>query len=170
MTYNIHPLLVHFPIAFLLLYSLLRILPFDRWFPKVSWRQIRLTVLLAGVLGAMASNATGEIAEHIARPDPRIVELHAFFASASTWLYGLPLIGEVLFVLNQYLAGKFISGVVYTFLGVIERILTNNTLVWILAILGVIAISLTGLLGGVMVYGVSADPLAPFVLKLLGLQ
>jgi hypothetical protein len=27
----------------------------------------------------------------------------------------------------------------------------------------------TGLLGGVMVYGTSADPLAPIVLKLLGI-
>jgi hypothetical protein len=35
---------------------------------------------------------------------------------------------------------------------------------------GLLAISLTGLLGGVLVYGTSADPIAGLVLKLLGIN
>lgn len=169
MTYNIHPLLVHFPIAFLLLYSLLRILPFDRWFPKVSWREIRFVVLLAGVLGAFFANTTGEVAEHIARPDHKIVETHAFFALLSTWVYGLLCLGEVLFFTNSFLSKKIPSSAI-SVLSFVERILTNKAITMFLALSGVVAISITGMLGGVMVYGVSADPLAPFVLKLLGLS
>jgi uncharacterized membrane protein len=148
---------------------LLRILPFDYWLPKVSWRQIRQVVLLAGVVGALAAITTGETAEHIVRPDRQIVEMHAFFATTSTWIYGLLLAGEALFILNPFIIKKFPEGIVPQLFRLIERILTNRALTLILAILGVIAISLTGLLGGIMVYGTSADPLAPHVLKLLGI-
>ena len=169
MTYNIHPLFVHFPIAFLLLYSLIRILPFERLVPSLSWRHIQQILLLAGVLGAFLSNTTGEIAEHLIRPEEALVEMHAFFALASTWIYGLLLGGEILFILNPYLSKKFPLGSLTTLLIKIETLLTNRTLTLVLAVLGVVAISLTGLLGGVMVYGTSADPLAPFILKILGL-
>ncbi len=170
MTYNIHPLFVHFPIAFLLLYSLLRILPFERWIPTIAWRQVRFIVLLAGVLGAMAASATGEIAEHLVRPDRRIVEMHSLFATASTWVYGLLLIGEFLVLLNPYLAQKFPNASLLKLFRFVESVLANQALSILLAIVGVIAISITGLLGGVMVYGTSADPLAPVVLTLLGIQ
>lgn len=170
MQYNIHPILVHFPIAFFLLYSLLRILPFQRWLPKVSWQHIRLVVLVAGVLGAMAASATGELAEELVRPDHRLVETHAFFASASTWIYVLLLVGEILFVINPYLAVRFFSNPILKIFTFFERILTNKFIAILLAVLGVLAITLTGLLGGAMVYGTSADPLAPFVLKMLGLH
>jgi hypothetical protein len=49
------------------------------------------------------------------------------------------------------------------------KILTEKTLSKVLAFLGLVSITITGMLGGVMVYGVTADPLAPMVLKLLGL-
>ncbi len=162
-------MLVHFPIAFLLLYSLLRILPFDRWFPKVSWTHVRPILLVAGILGAFASNMTGEIAEHIARPDHDLVETHAFFALASTWIYGILLAGEAFFVVKPIVLKHIQHEGFLKLFALLQRMLTNRTLTWSLAVLGVLAISITGLLGGVMVYGVSADPLAPFVLKLLGL-
>ncbi len=169
MTYNIHPLFVHFPIAFLLLYSLIRILPFERLIPSLSWRHIQQVLLLAGILGAFLSNTTGELAEHLVRPEEALVEMHAFFALASTWIYGLLLGAEILFTLNPYLSKKFPLGSITTLLIKIETLLTNRTLTLVLAVLGVVAISLTGLLGGVMVYGTSADPLAPVILKILGL-
>jgi uncharacterized membrane protein len=170
MTYNIHPLFVHFPIAFLLLYSLLAILPFERWFPKVSWRPLRFVILLAGVLGAFAANTTGEIAEHLVRSDQQIVEMHSFFAAASTWVYGLIFAGELLAIVNPWLVQKFPNVTLLKLFHFIEHILTNRGLSILLAIVGVLTISLTGLLGGVMVYGNSADPLALIVLKLLGVQ
>jgi uncharacterized membrane protein len=169
MTYNIHPLFVHFPIALLVLYAVLKILPFERWIPKMSWRHVQQILLLGGVLGAMVASSTGEIAEHIVRPDRQIVEMHAFFAAASTWIFGILLVGEILFFLNPYIAKKFPVSVSKFFIAV-ERIITNRVIGLCLAIVGIIAISVTGLLGGVMVYGTTADPVAPLVFKLLGLQ
>ncbi len=170
MNYNIHPLIVHFPIAFLLLYSLLTIVPFHRWLPTVAWREVRLVVLIAGVLGALVASSTGELAEHIARPDERIVEMHAFFASVSTWVYGLLLAGEVLALIYSRIRTILAVPFVRTVVSIMKNVLTHRAVVVVLAIVGVIAISLTGLLGGVMVYGTTADPLAPLVLRLLGLH
>lgn len=169
MTYNIHPLLVHFPIAFFLLYSLLRIVPLGRWMPEVSARYVRIIVLLAGVLGAFMASATGEVAEHLARPDRGIAEAHAFFAAASTWVYALLFIGEVLAVLRPYLVAKFPELPFGKVLSMLEQVLTQPAIVAILVIVGIVSISVTGLLGGVMVYGTTADPLAPAVLRILGL-
>lgn len=168
--YNIHPILVHFPIAFLLLYSLLKIIPFHIRLPHISWREIQQIVLTVGLLGALAANATGEIAEHIAKPNHQIVEMHALFATMSILIYGLIFIGEFLFILNPYLRKKLTSKELLNFFNLMEKLLTNRAFTLILALLGIISISLTGLLGGIMVYGTSADPFAPLILKLLGIQ
>ena len=170
MTYNIHPLFVHFPIALLIVYSAIAIIPLRKWIPQFAWRQIGQVVLLIGVLGAMLASTTGEIAEELVRPDHALVEMHALFANASTWIYGILLAGEVLFYLNPALQKKGILSFLYPLLTWVEKVITQRGITVLLAILGLVAISVTGLLGGVMVYGVSADPVAPFVMRLLGLS
>lgn len=170
MTYNIHPLFVHFPIAFLLLYSLLKILPCDRWFPRLSFRLTRFLLLAAGVLGGFFASTTGEMAEHLTRPNHQLVEMHALFAGMSIWIFGILLVGEILFLANPYIQKKFPTASWIKFLGAIEKILTHKVLTFTLTLGGIIAIVVTGVLGGALVYGASADPIAPFVLKILGLQ
>lgn len=170
MQYNIHPLFVHFPIAFLCLYSVIKILPLARWFPNIAWKQIERTLLVVGVLGAFLSSSTGEAAEHLTNPDEALVEMHALFASLSTWLYGVLLVGEALAVLNKILIPKLSIPQLAKLTNGLEKLLCHPVLSRIVAIAGLLAISVTGLLGGVMVYGTSADPVAPFVLRLLGLR
>ena len=170
MTYNIHPILVHFPIALLFLYSVIKILPVQKWLPKVGWRDIERVLLVAGVLGAFVSLATGETAEQLVRPNHQLVEAHAFFASLATWLYSALLLGEVAAIVNARLgmnSQKWASFLKVT--GIFEKILCNKAFSVVLALVALIAIVLTGLLGGVMVYGVSADPIAPAILLLLGI-
>lgn len=163
MTYNIHPIFVHFPIALLCVYSLIRTVPFHRWFPSVSWKHIERALLFFGVLGAWASLYTGEIAEHLVKPPHDLVEMHSTFAAAATWIYGALLLGEIL-TIWQTLSVKI------PLLKSVGALLTHRVFGRILALVGLIAITLTGLLGGVLVYGVSADPFAAIVLQWLGLQ
>lgn len=171
--YNIHPLFVHFPIALLFIYSGLRLVPMSRLFPLVAWRQIERALLIFGVLGAFVALATGETAEHLVRPERALIEAHSFFATMTTWLYGALVVGEILAITTPLLK-KNLSGVQqkagwWRLTTGLESILTNRVFSATVALVALITLALTGLLGGVMVYGVSADPLAPFVLKLLGI-
>lgn len=171
MTYNLHPIFVHFPIALLFIYSIIRILPLDRWIKGVSWKDVRVIVLVLGVLGAFASLATGETAEHMIQANHQLVETHAFFASSATWLYVILLIGEVAIVANRRFVGLLSK---YSFVLKIsrwcEKILANNIVAIILSLLALASITLAGMLGGAIVYGTTADPLAGFVLNLLGIS
>jgi len=170
-SYNIHPILVHFPIAFLFVYSIVKILPLEKWFPAVAWKQIERVLLVVGVLGALAAFATGDTAQRLFHPNRQLVNAHSNFAGASIFIYGILLAGEVLAVFNQkYLSRLHAPAWIVKILEFIEKILCNKVLTVILAILGFVAIVTTGLLGGAMVYGASADPLAVIVLKILGIH
>ena len=89
----------------------------------------------------------------------------------SSWIYAALLLGELLTVIKDKFAVKLETMLsvkkVITF---VQKILTNEILSITLAFIGLVAISVTGLLGGVMVYGTSADPVAGIVLKILGIQ
>ncbi len=170
MTYNLHPIIVHFPIAMLFLYSIIKIIPLNKWFPNVSWKQIERVLLLVGVLGAFAALYTGDTARHMMRPDHALVEMHSLFATISTWIYGLLLLGEFLSIYRTSNIPKLNSPQVTQFFLFVEKILTNPALSKIMAFLGLVAITVTGMLGGVMIYGTSADPMASTVLKILGLN
>jgi uncharacterized membrane protein len=170
MAYNIHPLFVHFPIALLFIYSAIKIVPLRKWFPTVSWVDIERALLAFGVLGAFAALSTGETAENLIRPNRQLVNMHADFATVATWMYGLLLSGEAAAILltKNITYGARLS-VISRVLKVIERVLRNRTISIVLAIAGLLTLSIAGLLGGVMVYGTSADPVAGFVISMLGI-
>lgn len=170
MTYNLHPIFVHFPIALLFAFSVIKIIPFERWFPKVYWRHIEVWLLTFGVLGAFAALATGETAERLTHPNRAIVNMHANFATLSTWIYALLLIGEILFFITPEILPKLNMPQVTRFFVLVQNVLTHGIFSKILAFIAFIAIFVAGLLGGVMVYGTSADPFAKIVLRILGLN
>lgn len=169
MTYNIHPILVHFPIALLFLYSIIKILPCKKWLPNVEWTHLERAFLVVGVIGAFLALSSGESAQHLTHPNRQLVNMHANFAGLATFLYGALLVGEFLYVANPIMLPKISLLYINKILITIENILCNNTFSKFIAFIALIAISITGILGGVMVYGVSADPVAGTVLKILGI-
>lgn len=169
MAYNIHPIFVHFPIAFLFIYSLIKIVPVKKLFSNVFWKDTERILLVVGVFGAFAALSTGEVAESLVRSNSQLVETHAAFATAATWAYGLLLVGEILPLLIPWISANFQSVKIVKILTVVKDMLTHRVFLIIITILGLITLSLAGLLGGVITYGVTADPVAPFVLRVLGI-
>ena len=96
--------------------------------------------------------------------------MHSTFGAAATWIYGALLVGEFAAVINaqnyDFKKWQFIPKLTRF----LEKILCNRIFAAILAFVGLIAISVTGMLGGVIAYGVTADPVAPLVLKVLGIN
>lgn len=170
MQYNLHPLVVHFPIALLFVYSIIKILPTERWFPKFSWSSTRLVLLAFGVLGAFLAISTGDTARHLVRPNRDLVNTHSNLATLSIWIFGILLVGELILILRPYVNAKYHNLQIKKFIFGFSDFINNKYLSFLLAIAGLIAISVTGMLGGIMVYGVSADPLAPMLLKLFGIS
>jgi hypothetical protein len=152
----------------LFLYSIIKILPLKKWFPSVAWRDIERVLLVFGVLGAFAALATGDTAEHLIHPNRQLVNTHSTFGEIATLLYGTLLVGEISAVINakQYIKNSPSISLASRFL---ERVFCNPLLSGIIAFVALAAITITGLLGGIIVYGVTADPFASVVLKLLGI-
>lgn len=170
MTYDIHPIVVHFPIAMLILYSLMTLLPFQKWMPNISWKHIERALLLIGFAGAVVAGGTGETAEHLMRPNHALVEMHSLFAGAATWIYGVLLLGECIAVGRRYIERYIRWNPLKRILFRLGALLERRGVAFILSGVGLIAISVTGILGGVLVYGTSKDPFALILLNLLGIH
>ncbi len=170
MIYNIHPILVHFPIAFLSLYSAIVLLPIQKWFPKIKLKTTQDILLLVGTLGIFLAKASGEIAVEITKLEHSLVEMHELFANATTWFYMILVIIFLLPYVIYFLQKKNLKFPKFIqLLKKLSTFLNKKNFIKVSALLGVVSLFITGLLGGVIVYGVDADPIASFVLKLLGL-
>ncbi|USN54629.1 MAG: hypothetical protein H6765_09085 [Candidatus Peribacteria bacterium] len=83
---ELHPLVVHFPIALLVLYCLiemLQILPFAKHWDLLQTKAI---LLFVGLAGAYAALQTGEIAAEKYKHNP-VVELHEEFAETTVNIF-----------------------------------------------------------------------------------
>ena len=170
MNYNIHPLFVHFPIALLFIYSLLKIVPFGKWFGNVAWKHIERVMLFVGVLFAMVASSTGEMAEHLMKGNRTLIHAHSMFADITVFVYGLILVASLAEIFISHYSDVLSKyPVLNNYVIKFSNLFNSRFVSTSLAIIGLIAISVTGLLGGVIVYGVTADPLASFTLKLLGI-
>ena len=170
MTYNLHPIIVHFPIALLFLYSLINIIPTHSWFPKITWKPIERFLLVVGTIGIFLAKSSGEMAENLTQSPSDIVKMHEVFANATTWFYIALVVIEFLPVVIHFMKKRKIgSEKIHTVLNNISNYISKKWLIVLLSLLGLLALFVTGLLGGAIVYGSTADPLAPIILKLLGL-
>lgn len=162
---NIHPLVVHFPIAFLSLYAVLECVRFRKVMDWAPFFYIKATLLFAGVLGGVAAVLAGEQAEKL-YGETRLTELHASFGVVSVWIFGI--IGLVyLIILLECLADQVPEkwrAVSHAKVKIARWIYAH--ILWIVAFGGLVCVMITGALGGALVYGPDVDP---FVRVVVGL-
>ncbi len=147
---DIHPIIVHFPIALLMLYAVFECIRFNKVLDKPYWFYVKAILVIVGELMIFLTLMTA--------PNERemgLVQVHQTFAFATALVFGLIALHYLLVWLKK--EGKFNN----------IPTLPSWSLI-ILAIIGLVCITITGGLGGAIVYGTEFDPLMAPVFKLLG--
>ncbi len=168
---NIHPIFVHFPIALMTVYAIAELIRFKKLTQTAYWFYVKAILVIAGTLSAFLALNTGEGAEDLIDRSLRpLMNMHATFASASTWIFGIM---SVLYLISWISRSEFSQKISASKVGWVwdkkvfwaNRIL-NSSLMIILALAGLIAITITGALGGAIVYGPEVDPIVSSIYHL----
>jgi uncharacterized membrane protein len=172
MNFDIHPIIVHFPIALLTIYSVIEVLRFKKLNNLPYLFYVKAVLLIVGFLGAEIALATGEVAQHLLKsPSLRtLIHTHSTYAGIATFIFGvLAVIYLILWVSKTECWSKALlkqgTGVILQKIQSVAELLYKN-IVPICAVLGLIAITITGALGGAIVYGKDIDPIVTFFYNL----
>jgi len=163
---DVHPIVVHFPIALLTLYACMECLRFERLQSLVAWFYIKLFLVLVGVGGSWFAFATGNyIAEKLGKTP--LIETHAFFAVITVVIFTA--IGAMYIIewaerdqLLHIRSGSFSQKVWFALLHVFH-IYNISTIRVVCALAGLVALTITGGLGGAIVYGSDIDPMVKII-------
>jgi len=164
---NIHPIFVHFPIGLLVVYALIELFESKRFRTSDVWLRVRAVLVIAGTLGAYFALSTGEMAEHIVEKERDVhalIETHSLFAGLSTAIFSLLAVTYLI----QIAAGSLLrTKPLFTrpavaqlgrLLQTIARIVQKPIVIRILALFGLVLITITGALGGAIAYSPDVDP------------
>lgn len=174
----IHPMFVHFPIALLSIYSLMELMRIKRLEEKDYWFFVKATFVILGALGALLARQTGELdAKAFEGSDNAILQLHALAATATTLLFlGIAACYFILWLEREGFDKRLIvvlalspESMMATFFRFLARIARSviGSLGPLFAIAGLLLLTITGGLGGILVYGPDADPLTKVLYDLV---
>ncbi len=168
MSYDFHPIFVHFPVALLTIYSLLEIVRLPFFTRRTGIFPVKLVMLVIGTLGAAMSLLTGDAAAEAYEGTAKaaIIEWHSTFAFAATILYAIVTLSYVI----RWLGSTPLAGWIPQSILQAERKIFGTPVLVLLATLAFLALLATGILGGSLVYGTSGDPLVTPLYKLLGIH
>lgn len=143
----LHPVLVHFPIALLLLAGLTAL----AWLVLGTrfWRHVTLLLLIAGFIGGLGAYFTGEAAEKFGEGSARVEQFEK--QHESTAVLTLVAAGLALFTLSAYVGAS--RRLPSSHNPDSKDMLMVRVVVAVLAIASAVLVARTGHLGGLMVWG-----------------
>lgn len=167
---DLHPMIVHFPIALLTIYALMELIRPKKLLQQESWVYIKATFLILGTLGAFAALSSGEIAADT-YGETDLVETHEAWAGATTTIFGILAGLYVLFFIDKFWSKKIPKTAkklkkYWTIIMKIDYFFLNSFIIYLAVIAGLIALTITGALGGAMVHGTEKDPIIAIVYNL----
>lgn len=168
----IHPIVVHIPVGLLAVYSLLEIARFRFMTRLPSYEAVKAAFVIIGTAGAFMALSTGELAEHAYPGMHDLIEVHAAFATVTTWVftalswgYACRAITSSPSIMPYISRSPFLERCVRLSV----RFLLNPAVSILLAAIGLAVLGITGGLGGAITRGPGFDPLMTPVMRLLGL-
>lgn len=157
---NIHPIFVHFPLAFLSVYAFFEIVRIKQ-FTRAQWYlPVKKALLYIGTLTSFLTLQTGEMAEEALGFHSNLVEAHSTWATGSVWIFAILAIA---YLIPIFETKNWFSRIRFT--SVIAKYIRLYAPV--IALIGLIAITIAGALGGAIVYGKNADPIVRIVYNLI---
>ena len=144
---DIHPIVVHFPIALLTLYAVFELFRFKKVLERPYWFHIKAILAILGEVSALLAFLTGNEIE-----GNRLVEMHQQFAGMSILIFGVIALGYLFEWFWPVKASLFVM---------------RPYIIIPLALLGLAVLTITGGLGGAIVYGTQFDPFMAPIFKFL---
>lgn len=167
---NVHPILVHFPIALLTLYAVFEYMRFKRLRALREWTYIKALFLFLGFGGALAAAVTGNLAEDLYRGESAVIRLHKAFAYFTIWIFGLICLVYAVVVAERFWGEKIRASSYGSWWGVIGAVGTRMSagpITVFFALVGFVLLLITGALGGIMVYGPDVDIFTRIVARII---
>jgi len=164
---NLHPIFVHFPIALLTVYAVLELARFKKLQERLYAFHVKATLVILGALSTIPAYLTGN--EQLESQQPgtafyRTMVIHSQWALATL-------------VIFCFLAAvKAAEWLLLEWTSMPERLkkplgwaryVSRSPLMPILALVGLVCVTVTGALGGSLAYGPDVDPFVSFIYKLL---
>ncbi len=164
---NIHPMIVHFPIALLTMYSIIEIAHLP-WLTTPFWFRLKAFFLITGSSIAIITLQTGELIEK--KFPGKLTEVHSNWANFTAYFYALFALAYLIALVSETnLWEKRLPNNALT--RAAKKLASLLTKKWYLAIpaalIGLTSITITGALGGAIVYGPNIDPVVTFIYNLL---
>ena len=172
----IHPLFVHFPIGLLVIYSIFEMIRFRIVNQQPYWFYTKAILSISGVFMAYLTLATGDGAEEVITKtgtdfQRSIIDTHAILAGTTTTIFSVLAFSYLMEWINRNQRVRDIMqrqlGKIFTLLLKISDIIKKPSLMIVLAILGLVLLTITGGLGAAMVYGKDVDPIVSFIYSLM---
>lgn len=165
---NIHPAIVHFPIALLACYAILEVLSIVPRFKRHPWVEPIKTFLVAGgTLLALLALSTGETAQHVLGRGPDVpralIRTHSSVATLSTDIFSVIAAIYIVRLAKQQPWYQRVPAFLRAVLDFCMKLLDRQWLLALGALVGLAAITITGALGGAIVYGPNTDPIVRFI-------
>jgi len=167
---NLHPIFVHFPITLFTIYSLMELVKFKKITTLPYWFYIKALLVILGTAGAYTTLLSGELIEEMFEESSSLVEIHSSLAKITTFLFTFI---TLLYILSWFQKGNFgfvknlRNNLLWIYLLKLQKFILNTWLIILLAFIGLLLITITGALGGIIVFGPDTDPLTKFIYELL---
>lgn len=84
---NLHPIIVHFPVVCLTLYSFIEIISIFHAGFRAKFQFTKLVLLIIGIAGGFAGLMSGEVAQQILEEKSKTVLIHEVYANLTVKVY-----------------------------------------------------------------------------------